>query len=250
MEELSGGVKTLKKPLPMKAVSNSRPSSQSHLPSAKAANNGVTPIPVVKRSSFSVSSTPASSSSRPLSAASSSNSTSVDNQSDESDGEYVDELMVWIKGRLEPVNPYLKKLHELSHSEGGLKAHQLEVTQVLLKIGSKCDSLVREAKEAKANVAEQVEKHLWKFVSLRTRMTRQKLKRLYDVICRKNHSQTQQQQPSQQSKHPVKSPTEALSKLPLAINNQRTIPHQSTPTLSTTTTPKRISAAVTTSRSQ
>ena len=120
----------------------------------------------------------------PRSTAASSTQPSPSSSPASEDGEYIEELLRWIKVQLSVVTQELKDLHRYAHDEregGGLRGHQSEVRVVLMRVGKEVEKLVGEEKKGK-EVKEELDRHMWHYVSMYTKMNGQKLKKLYTAL--------------------------------------------------------------------
>ena len=102
----------------------------------------------------------------------------------EDEDDVLPELIAWCKARLASFNASLKELHRYAQSEGGFLAHRQEVRPRLLAIGDECARIVAEEQKGAA-VREEVDRHLWHYVSCFTRMSGQTLRKLYLTLSRK-----------------------------------------------------------------
>ena len=99
------------------------------------------------------------------------------------DGEFIEPLLTWIKVQFSAVTRELKELYQYAHDDkvGGLKGHQHEVRLVLLRIGREAERLVGEETKG-TEVQEELDRHIWHYVSMYTKMKGGKLKKLYNAL--------------------------------------------------------------------
>jgi len=108
------------------------------------------------------------------------------------DEEWFPQIISWCKEQLASVNGALKELHRFAHDDGGFKAHQEEVRPRLLAIGDECDRIVT-AERKGSEVKAELDRHLWHYVSMFTRMNGDKLKKLYVAISKKKEGDSKTQ---------------------------------------------------------
>ena len=126
-----------------------------------------------------------SASKRPLPAAASSAVSSTLGRAPGEDAEFIPELLTWCKAALSSHDAQLKAIHRFAHDVegGGLKAHQAEVRPLLIAIGREVDRLVK-AETKGAGIKAELERHLWHYVSLYTRMNGDKVHKLCAMLSK------------------------------------------------------------------
>ena len=106
-----------------------------------------------------------------------------------SEDEWLPSLLSWCKAALQSVNGPLKDLYRFAHDAGGFKAHQTDVRPRLLIIGREVERLVRAEQRQDRDVKAELERHLWHYVSLFSRMNGRKLRKLYSLCSRDQAAQ-------------------------------------------------------------